>query len=379
MLDLIRKLLGREYRFLNTISIDQAKLISNYRYLQLLSPKLQIAPVLKSNAYGHGIVEIGQIVDRLNPPFICVDSLHEAYRLQKAGIKTPILIMGYIDPENLRFKKLPFEYAVYSLNYLKAIHRYQPQAKIHLKVDTGMHRMGIKVSELDQFLKQLKKISDLKVEGLMSHLAMTHGPLFELQLKNFQLAQKKLKKHGIYVARSDLAASLAASEAILDSKVRAKIAKVSNLIRVGKALYGYSLTVDDPNLQPILTLATTIAQIKQLKKGEMIGYDSTFKAKKPMTMAVLPIGYFDGVDRRLSNCGLVKIASIYCPIVGRVSMNITTIDVSKVPEVRVGDEVIVYSPDPKDKNSISKTADICGTIPHEVLIHLASSTNRIVV
>src|SRR3989338_8607893 len=375
MLNFIRKIFGRRYCFLNIIEVSKIDLTKNYQYLRYLNKNLQIAPVLKSNAYGHGLLQVAKVVAEFNPPFICVDSLHEAYHLYKNNIKTPILIMGYIDPDNLSVKKLPFSYAVYSLDYLEKIHRYQPQAEIHLKIDSGMHRMGIYIDELNMFLEEARKLPGLKVAGLMSHLATINDPLFSMQLKNFQSAKEIVEKFGFKPSMIHLGAS----EAILNSSIRNEVSKVSNIVRVGKALYGYSLTISDSPLKPVLTLKTKIAQIKKLKKGDSVGYDGTFSAKKNMVIAVLPIGYFDGIDRRLSNKGSVTINGVRCKIIGRVSMNVTVVDISKVDQPSVGQEVIVYANNPKCQNSILNTAILCDTIPHEILVHLAESTTRVIV
>lgn len=378
MLNLIKRILGREYHFLNTIQISRSKLVQNYSYLRSLSPTLAIAPVLKSNAYGHGLVEIGKIVGSLKPPFICVDSLHEAYRLQKAGIKTSILIMGYINPHNLRFKRLPFSYAVYDLDYLQQIHRFQPDAPVHLKVDTGMHRMGIPVDSLSEVVQWIRQTGNVKVQGLMSHLATTNdhrNPQLKLQLRNFNAARNLLQKYQIRPKWLHLGAS----EAILNPKIRIQLTKLSNLIRAGKSFYGYPTAANDQGLSPALELITTIAQIKQLRRGEEVGYDGTFVAKKDSTIAVLPIGYFDGVDRRLSNKGRVLINGRICPIIGRVSMNITMVDVSKVHTISIGDTAVIISSNPTEPNSLVNIAKSCDTIPPEILIHLDSSIRRVII
>src|SRR3990167_2816873 len=131
----IKKLLGRRYEALNRLEISRANLTKNYRYLSSLSRKIKVAPVLKSNGYGHGIINVAKILDPLNPPFFCVDSMHEAYQLTKAGINTPVLITGYTNPENLKIKKLPFSYAVYTLDLAEVINNYQPQTGVHLFLD----------------------------------------------------------------------------------------------------------------------------------------------------------------------------------------------------------------------------------------------------
>jgi len=151
------------------------------------------------------------------------------------------------------------------------------------------------------------------------------------------------------------------------------------MARTGIALYGIDTEGKDKNLKPTLTLKTRISQIKNLHKSEKAGYNFTFTAKENMQIAILPIGYYDGVERELSNKGFVLVNGKTCPIIGRVSMNITTVDVSEVPNPKVGQEVIIYSNYSNDKNSILNSAKICGKIPYELPVHLASSTKRIIV
>lgn len=371
MLNLIRKFLQRNYHYLNVIELSKQHLVDNYDYLNSLNSNLSIAPVLKSNAYGHGLVEVGQILDSCKAPFFCVDSLHEAYRLYKAGIKTSILIMGYINPENLKVKKLPFSYAVYNLEVAKVLNKYQPGASIHLKVDTGMHRLGVPMNELEQFITQVQQLPNLKVEGLMSHFASAKSiqdPLFKKQVQNYKKVLQIVKKSGL----NPKWRHISATEALLNPNTRQVISQFTNLARAGKSLYGYAVHTKDVHLQPVLTLKTHIAQVKTLQPGDTVGYDGTFTAKRKMIIAVLPIGYNDGVDRRLSNSGLMKVNGIGCPIIGKVSMNITTIDISKVPSPKINQEVVVT-------DNISEWAVICDTIAHEILIHLDTSIKRIII
>lgn len=373
MLNQILKIFKRGYTTLNLIEISKQNLLDNYQYLSKPDKNLKIAPVIKSNAYGHGIQLVAKIFDEVKAPFFCVDSLYEAYELQKVEIKTPILVMGYTNPENFKIKKLPFQFAVYDLETVEILNEYQPGAKIHLFIDTGLNREGISLHDLEDFSFKTKQFPNITTEGMMSHLSSSQtdkDPLFLNQVKNFQKAQEILKNHGIkpkYV-------HLAASGAITNPKTRSIIAKVSNLTRVGISLYGFSDT--DDNLKPALTLTTKLAQIKTIKKGDRVGYDGTFTAKKDMRIGILPIGYNDGIDRRLSNKGYVTVSNTNCKILGRVSMNITTIDLTNVPNAQKGDTVVVFSSNSIDPNSIQNTADICKTIPYELLIHLDSSIKR---
>lgn len=365
----------KSYQNLNIIEVSQDNLLHNYSYLCSLNNKIKIAPVLKSNGYGHGIIHVAKILDPMMAPFFCVDSLFEAYKLQKAHIKTKILIMGYTNPVNLRIKKLPFAFAVYDLNTVKTLNQFQSGCSVHIFVDSGMHREGIRIEELPQFLAAVKQLPNIKIEGLMSHLASTNGltdRIFQEQIKNFKkaitiFAQYKIKLKWRHIA---------ASGALTNQEICQIIAQVSNLSRAGIALYGLS---DDNNLKPTLSLKTHIVQIKTLKKGEKTGYDGTYVAHKDMVIGILPIGYNDGVDRRLSNKGSILVEGIRCPILGRISMNITTIDLSGAANPQVGQEAAVYSGNRSVANSISNCASLCHTIPYDLLVGLSESTKRIVV
>lgn len=369
-----RQLNKRLYHPLNRIELSKDNLINNYQYLSTLKPHIQIAPVLKSNAYGHGLIEIASILDKLNPPFFCADSLFEAYELKNANIKSPILITGYIDPRNLRIKHLPFSYAVFDLEFAKTLNTYQPGTKIHLFVDTGMGREGITLEELPEFIRLIKEMSGIKVEGLMSHFASadeTDFPQTNLQIANFDKALEIVKNAGINPKWVHISAS---------AGFLATPNLNCNLARVGKALYGLNpFTPEDHNLKPVLRLLTKIAEIKRLKKGSQIGYNHTHELHQDSLIAILPLGYFDGVDRRLSNQGVIRIENTICPIIGRVSMNITTVDISAVADPFVGQEVEVISPTSTQPNSIVNIAKACHTIPHEIMVHLTSTTRRDIV
>ena len=296
----------RKYHNLNVIEISSQQLVDNYKNLQK-KYGTQIAPVLKSNPYGHGITLIAKILDDKNCPFFCVDSLFEAYQLQKAGIKTKILVMGYIHPDSLKTKKLPFSFAVSTLQTLRTLQTFQSQAPIHLFVDTGMHREGF-------LLKDLPNIEN--VEGLMTHLATYKN---QMQLNNFKKVQEKIS---------------------------AKYVHPGNVWRVGLELY-----------KDVLTFKATIAQIKELQKGDKVGYDFTFTTPKKMKIGIVSAGYHDGVDRKLSNIS---------PFVGRVSMNICAVDMSKFLGKKEGDQIILPI-----KNEI--------LFPYETFIHLNPVTKRVVV
>ncbi len=278
---------GKTYHNLNVIEVSKVRLIQNYRDL-VKKYHMPVAPVLKSNAYGHNAVLVAKILEQEAPPFICVDSLYEAYQLLKARIKSQILIMGFTPAENLGVKPLPFAYAVYTTEMIDAIKKYQPQAPIHIFVDTGMHREGVLLKDLPAFVK---KCEGLNIEGLMTHFAIKGD---KIQMENLKKAQEIISPkwvHGI------------------------------NAMRIGIDLY-----------PGVLTFKSTIVQIKNLEPGDKVGYDFTYTAKKKMKIGIVSAGYNDGVDRKLSNIS---------PFVGRISMNICAVDMAKFPKAKVGDQIIL--------------------------------------
>jgi len=285
--------------------------------------------------------------------------------------------MGYTDPQNLKIKKLPFSHSVYNLELAEALNKYQPGCKVHIFVDTGMHREGVPLDQLSKFLGGINKLPNIKVEGLMSHLASaddTKDSLNKIQINNFKKALEICKKNNINPKWVHLSNSAGLLNNIPSN--------LQNLSRIGLAIYGLTNNKrisKDKNLKPILTFKSKIVQIKKLNKGGKIGYNGTFIAKKPIIAGILPIGYYDGVDRRLSNSGWVKVHGKQCKILGRVSMNMTTIDLTDVTNPYIEQEVIIYSSNPNDKNSIENVAKICSKIPYEILVNLAASTKRIIV
>ncbi len=390
MLSILKGFFGRKFTPLNLITISRQRLIDNYHSLSSINPEIKVAPVLKSNGYGHGIKLVGEVLDKVGAPFLCVDSLYEAFQLSsKAGIKTPVLIMGYIHQKSLKVKKLPFSFAVYDLEHARVLNEYQKGAKVHFFVDTGMHREGITMEGLSEFLNQLKKLKNIEVEGLMSHLADSANPdsiLTQMQLKNFQKAKKAVLDGGFNPRWFHLGGTYGLMN---------KLTAGCNLVRVGRAVYGISDKGEGErvkgkgiSLKPVLKHTSRIVQIKKIKKGEKVGYSGTFTAPKDMTIGILPLGYNDGVDRRLSNKGVVGVESdegdggqkiVFCPVIGLISMNVTTIDLSGVKNPVLDMEAVVFSDNAEDPNSVVKLSKKGDILPHEMLIHIAESTKRVVV
>jgi alanine racemase len=240
-----------------------------------------------------------------------------------------------------------------------------------------MHREGIPLRELRTFVQQLKGLKKLQIVGLASHFADADNPTtlaatYE-QIHKYQEAIRILHDEGIEPEWRHISASGGALQLYDDT---------FNLIRAGLVSYGISPLQQTDGVPtsiqvcPALSFSSTLAQVKYLKKGDAIGYNATFVAQHDMTVGLLPAGYYEGVDRRLSNCGTCTLKNITCHILGRVSMNMTTIDLTSVKNANVGDEVTIFSADLAAPNSISSVAKLTGTIPYDVLVHLAESVRR---
>jgi len=370
-----------KYRVLNEIAVSSRALSHNFQYFATLNPQAQLAPVLKANAYGHGIKLIANFVDTsLKVPFLCVDSLYEAYELYQAKVTTPIFIMGYTDPSNYRiWKKLPFIFSVWDQPTLLALNEHQPGARIHLKLDTGMCRLGLQQADIPQFLKTLKSCHNLRVEGVFSHLSQADHParatFTNRQINLFKEMVSRFEKTGIRFKYKHLAAT-AGSTTIRDPYF--------NLIRLGLGFYGYSPFSGHSkegrelreNLQPAFTLTSRIALLKTLLPGDRVGYGGTYLVKQKETLAVLPIGYSDGISRALSNRASFVLRNTPCPIIGNISMNMTTIKIPRTAHARVGDPVTLISPDLNSPCSVYKFASLLGNIPYPILTALHPSTRR---
>lgn len=379
MRNFFRKIRADYYSYdpLVKVLINGSNLVFNYRTVQkCVGKKMQVASVLKSNAYGHGLVEVAKILETEKPPMFVVDSYYEALVLRNEKIEIPILIVGFSILQNVlnsNFKEVSF--VITDLKWLRELsEKLSRKMKFHLKIDTGMNRQGIEIENIDEAIDLIKLNPNIEIEGICSHLAdgdNDNENFTTKQIKKWNNIVRRLRGEFKEVKYWHLGAT---SSLYFNKKIDA------NLMRLGLGLYGINTDSKlDLSLKPVMEVETIISSIREVKKGEKIGYNSTFEAKKNMKVATIPMGYFEGIDRRLSNCGYVKIGNKFCPIVGRVSMNITSIDVSDVDDVKIGDEVVVISQNSKDKNSAENIARICETIPYEILVHVERKLRREVI
>lgn len=362
------------YKPIIEVRIDGERILSNLDAYRNRAGKTPIAPVIKSNAYGHGLSLVAHILDTAHVPFIVVDSLYEANLLKSHGIKTPVLVIGFTPTENMRSAKRGIAFTVGTITQLEEMIHANIRATIHAKIDTGMHRQGVMPNEIERYIAILKKLKKITLEGICSHFADADSddPIFtENQIRVWNSAVKEFK-----TAFPDLKYwHLAATAGIrFGNKIDANVA------RLGKGLYGInpvpSWLID---LKPVLEMRSIISSVRTIPPGERIGYNGTFEATHETRVATVPVGYYEGVDRRLSNKGAFLVRGIPCPIVGRVSMNITSIDVSEIPDIKIGELVTVISADTSAINSTENIAKLCSTISYEILVHIPAHLSRKVI
>ena len=381
MLGFVRTLLRflRKKRFtyapLIEIRVTKDAILHNLKVFREQKKGVAVAPVLKSNAYGHGLVEVARILDGEDLPFFCVDSYFEALILRNEDIRTPILIIGYTPVGTILGSRLPDVafgiIGVQDLRSLAALAR-SPTA-IHLKVDTGMHRHGIAPSEIEDAYALIRANKRIVLEGIYSHLADADTPNSAhaaAQIAAWNTTASRVRGQMPSVRFFHLAATTGSFYA---QKIDA------NVMRLGIGLYGMNVGIEKLDLHPALEMRTRITSIHTLHAGESVGYNATFKAPQDMRVATIPVGYAEGVDRRLSSKGSILVRGTSCPIIGRVSMNITSLDISNVADVHVGDEVTVISPNAADPNGVEAIADLCGTIPYEILVHIPAHLRRVII
>lgn len=366
------------------VLIYKTNLLDNFKEYKRRYPHLSLAPVLKSNAYGHGILQIAKILDKENIAFFVADSLYEAMMLRNDRCKSPILVVGYTSPENINNNKLSnVAFALTGLEQLHEIARLfesrqarttKTEKTFHLKIDTGMHRQGILPAQINDAIKIIKASPRINLEGICSHFAdadNTNDSFTKMQISRWEKSIIPFKQNFPKLKFFHISATTGVpySKEIF-----------ANVARLGMGLYGInSSPFTNLNLKPVLEMRTVISSLKNIPAGECVGYSITYKTSKPIRVATVPAGYFEGVDRRLSNNGFFKIAGRHCPIVGKISMNMTSIDITSLPETKFGDEVIIISNNKNDLNSVEQMAKLTGTTPYEILARVPQHLRRTIV
>jgi len=360
--------------------IDLASLVHNLTQIRrYLSGNAAVLAVVKANAYGHGAAETAKTLVRHGVSALGVVSVTEGLALREAGITTDIIVLGPTFDEQLPdalHGRLTL--VIGDQPRLAALARAadakRSSVPIHLKVETGMGRLGFSVDEMPVVIDALQRHTSLKVEGLMTHLSDADGKTSdytEQQLATFHQALELLTARGL---RPPLVHT--ANSAAIVRYPRAHF----SLVRPGIMLYGYHTlpaSLSAPALKPVMTLRTTIACLRTVKPETSISYNRTFVAARASRIAVLPIGYADGYSRRLSNRGAVLIHGKRAPIVGMVCMDMTMVDVTDIPAARVGDEAMLIGQQGQETIGADELAEWSGTIPYEILCGIGPRVPRI--
>lgn len=375
------------------VEVDQFAITHNVQQFKgVIGSKVKLLIAVKSNAYGHGLVEVSKITLAAGADWLGVDSLDEALELRQAGVKAPILIIGYILRSRLSEAiEGGFRLTVYNQETIEELGKITDSEKskvnVHIKIETGTSRQGIMPEDALAFIKLIKKYPRLNIEGISTHFAniedTTDYSYAQKQLKIFRGVVSSLEKEGVNIPLKHTANS-AATMLFPETHFA--------MVRVGISLYGFwpspetrqvvkkeEDALKDFSLQTAFTWKTVVAQVKSIKAGTAVGYGCTERVKRDSQIAVLPIGYWDGYDRKLSSVGEVLIKGQRCKVLGRVFMNMIVVDVTGCLGVKVEDEVVLLGRQGQEEITADTLADKIGTINYEVVTRINPLIKRIVV
>ncbi|HSE30584.1 MAG TPA: alanine racemase [Pyrinomonadaceae bacterium] len=365
--------------------IDLNNLAANFRTIkQRVGPETKVMGVVKANAYGHGAVPCARRLAAEGADWFGVATPEEGIELREAGITQPILCLsGFWNDQSalcLQHRLTPVVYRVDMLRKLNAAAgEAGVVADVHLKVDTGMGRLGVRFDQLNDFIAALSDLRNVRVDGLMTHFAAADdsscSPLTHDQIRRFHETVSAFRQHGHTPTHLHLANSAATF---------GKKESCGTMVRPGGVLYGLwrdvlPLSVGDPDLLSVMSVHSRITLLKWVPPGETIGYGCTFEASRRSLIATIPIGYHDGYMRGLSNRAHVIIRHSYVPVVGRVSMDLTLVDVTGIEGVEVDDRVTLLGMD-EPGSELNVTAEdlarIAGTLSYEVTCGISSRVPR---
>jgi alanine racemase len=360
--------------------IDLGALEFNYRKLQKRVPKgVKLLAVVKADAYGHGAVPVSLRLEKLGVEYLGVAIPEEGVELRKGGVKTPILIMGGVYGEDVdqvfRYHLTPVVFRNESLRLLsrEAVRRRR-KIRVHLKVDTGMGRLGVPGGLWPAFLETSKKFPKIEIEGILSHFSMSDEEdegFTTYQWREFQRAVTMAEEMGISYKYHHIANS---------ASLMAFPFCGGNLARPGIMLYGAYPSPkfhDLIPLKPMMTLKTHIHFLKEVPAGMRIGYGGTFITERESCIATLPIGYADGYSRHLSNQGEVLVRGRRARVLGKVCMDFIMVDVTHIPNVSTGDEVVLIGRQGRERITVEEIANRINSISYEVLCLIGKRVPRV--
>ena len=378
-------------KLLQWVEIDSSALTRNiHQFRKQVGEKRKFLAMVKANAYGHGMLEVSRIAVNAGADWLGVHSLEEGILLRKEGFSCPILVAGTIPLDGLKEAVAhDLRLTVYNFETLdplsKACGQLQKKAFLHVKLETGTYRQGIRDEEALSFMKKAQEHSCLVLEGISSHFAniedTTDHTYAQSQLQNFKRIVEELEKNKIEIPLKHMSCS---ASAILFPDT------YFDMVRAGIGMYGLwpsketflscRLQKREPlRLEPVLSWKTRIAQIKKVPKGSFIGYGCTYRVSRESVLAVLPIGYYDGYDRGLSNSSFVLIRGKRAPLRGRVAMDFIVVDITDIPRVKLEDEVVLLGKDGEEKITADDLASLVGTINYEIVTRINPLIPRIVI
>ena len=375
-----------EHRTWAEISLDLLR--DNFRAIQQhVGAEVAICAVVKADAYGHGVVECARALESAGAPWLGVTDAAEGLVLRSAGLKARILLVTgmWKGEEDLIVSHhlTPTVWEPWHIQLLeRAARKQEAILPVHLKLDTGMNRLGASKEVWPNLFDALADCRHLRLEGVSTHFAtVLNSQKTSQQVTLFEEGLATLHGKGLWPALIHMANSAAIS---------GRPETWKTMVRPGIALYGYSrpdysqpATHEEqasdivPAVRPVLAWKTRVIALKQVAAGQAIGYGGTFVAKEQCRIAVLPVGYADGFHRLLSNRGRVLVRGEYAPVAGRVSMDLTTSDVSHIPNVEVGDEVVLIGESNDKVIDAREHARLCETIPYEILCGLSQRVPRV--
>lgn len=361
----------------------------NFKEIKSKVQSAKICCVVKADGYGHGAVELAHKYEELGADYFAVSNIDEGKELRENGINLPILILGYTPPVNAQeLVDYNISQTVYSLEYAQLLNenckKLNSKVNIHIKLDTGMSRIGFMCQEFprDNYsieeIKQASQMEFLNLEGIFTHFCVSDeaddGREFtNKQFSNFNTTIEMLKAEGVNPA----IIHCSNSGAIEDYPNT-----YCNMVRAGIILYGLSPSqklLNRLDLIPAMTLKTSVAHVKYIEKGATISYGRTFTAEDKMKIATVPIGYADGYIRKYANDGYMLVNGIKAPIVGRVCMDQTMLDVTHIENVNIGDEVTVFGSGSKGEPTADNLAKSADTINYEIVCLISKRVPRVFV
>ncbi len=354
--------------------VDLDALAHNVRLLKARAGGARLMAVVKANAYGHGALGVARALLRAGADALAVVCTEEAAELRRGGIEAPILVMGPTPPEDApTLVELEAATAVASLEVAQALAQAAARRgrvhPVHIKVDTGLNRFGLPPGEALALAQALRHIPSLRVEGLFTHFAAAEEGDKDLTLAQFREFMAVARQLPWVPVRH-----VANTATILDMPELAL-----EMARPGLGLYGcYPPGMRGPQgLRPVLSLKARLMRILELAPGQGVSYGHTWRAPRPSRIGLVPCGYADGLPRALSNRGWMLVRGRRVPIVGRVCMDMTMVDLTHVPEARLGDEVVIIGRQGEEEISVDEMASLCDTISYEILCGIGPRVPRV--